>query len=122
MAHCAIRITEECTNSYGEKLISLCKTVPLFICNGRKLGDILGSYTCFKWNGQSVVDYCLASPGVFNKISTCQVGTYFPHISDHCSISIILKICQNALSPQFKEYDYIPIPEMQISISYLPII
>ena len=35
-----------CTNKYGNNLLSLCKSVPLRICNGRKLGDILGSYTC----------------------------------------------------------------------------
>ena len=31
------------TNSYGDKLIDLCKSIPLRICNGRKLGDISGS-------------------------------------------------------------------------------
>ena len=34
------------TNKYGDNLLSLCKSVPLRICNGRKLGDILGSYSC----------------------------------------------------------------------------
>ena len=47
-------------NKYGESLLSLCKNVPLRICNGRKLGDILGSFTCHTWNGRSTVDYCLA--------------------------------------------------------------
>ena len=102
---------DKSTNSYGEKLISLCKTVPLFICNGRKLGDILGSYTCFKWNGQSVVDYCLASPGIFYKISTFQVDRFLPHISDHCSVSIKLKTCQNLHIQKPTEYEYITKPE-----------
>ena len=35
------------TNKYGEILLSLCKSVPLRICNGRKLGDIFGSYTFY---------------------------------------------------------------------------
>ena len=34
------------TNKYGDNLLSLCKSVPLRICKGRKLGDILGSYSC----------------------------------------------------------------------------
>ena len=51
------------TNKYGDNLLSLCKSVPLRIYNGRKLGDILGSYTCYTPNGQSCVDYCLASRG-----------------------------------------------------------
>ena len=55
------------TNKYGEALISLCKNVPLRICNGRKLGDIQGSFTCHNWNGQSTVDYCLASPAIYKK-------------------------------------------------------
>ena len=76
---------------YGELLISLCRSVPLRICNGRMLGDTLGSYTCYKWNGNSTVDYCLASPGVYNKISSFQVDTWLPHLSDHCPILICLK-------------------------------
>ena len=50
-------------NQYGETLTSLCKSVPPRIYNGRKLGDTVGNFTCHKWNGQSAVDYCLASPG-----------------------------------------------------------
>ena len=34
------------TNKYGDSLLSLCKSASLRICNGRKLGDILGSFTC----------------------------------------------------------------------------
>ena len=79
------------TNKYGEQLISLCRSVPLRICNGRKLGDILGDYTCYKWNGQSVVDYCPASPGVYNKIGSFIVHTLLPHLSDHCSTSITIE-------------------------------
>ena len=68
------------TNQYGEQLISLCRSVPLRICNGRKLGDILGDYTCFKWNGRSVVDYCLASPGIYSKIGSFRVHDLLPHV------------------------------------------
>ena len=78
------------TNEYGEQLISLCKSLPLRICNGRKLGDVLGNFTCFKWNGQSSVDYCLASPNVYNNIGSFQVHSLLPHLSDHCSISITI--------------------------------
>ena len=49
-------------NKYREALLSLCKNAALRICNGRKLGDIQGSFTCHSWNGQSTVDYCLSSP------------------------------------------------------------
>ena len=50
-------------NQYGGSLTSLCKSVPPRIYNGRKLCDTVGNFTCHKWNGQSAVDYCLASPG-----------------------------------------------------------
>jgi exonuclease III len=76
------------TNSYGDKLIDLCKSVPLRICNGRKLGDIIGSYTCYKKHGQSTVDYCLVSPSIYNTISTFVISELFPDISDHCSVTV----------------------------------
>ena len=46
--------------------------------------------TCYKWNGQSSVDYCLASPNVYSNISSFQVNNLLPHLSDHCSISITI--------------------------------
>ena len=79
------------TNQYGEQLIALCRSVPLRVCNGRKLGDILGEYTCYKWNGQSVVDYCLVSPNIYNKVSSFKVNSFIPQLSDHCSISLTLQ-------------------------------
>ena len=79
------------TNQYGEQLIALCRSVPLRVCNGRKLGDILGEYTCYKWNGQSVVDYCLVSPNIYNKVSSFKVNNFIPQLSDHCSISLTLQ-------------------------------
>ena len=82
---------DKVTNSYGDKLIALCKSVPLRICNGRKLGDILGSYTCHTWNGQSTVDYCLTSPQLYKNITTFQVGKILPTLSDHCPIIATLK-------------------------------
>ena len=79
------------TNKYGQNLLELCKTVPLRICNGRKLGDILGSFTCYKWNGQSAVDYCAASPSLMDKIAQFKVHSFLPTLSDHCAISAKLK-------------------------------
>ena len=86
------RATMDCnTNSYGDKLIDLCKSIPLRICNGRKLGDISGSYTCYKQNGQSTVDFCLASPSIYHIISTFVINELFPDLSDHCSITVRVK-------------------------------
>ena len=79
------------TNSYGDRLIELCKSVPLRICNGRKLGDILGSYTCYKNNGQSTVDFCCVSPNIWSIVSTFVINELYPDLSDHCSITMTLK-------------------------------
>ena len=98
------------TNVYGDKLISLCKSVPLRVCNGRKLGDILGSYTCHKWNGQSTVDYCLASPGIYDKISVFKVNDFIPNLSDHCSISFKLKTNAYSCAKIFENYEFVQKP------------
>ena len=79
------------TNKYGKLLLSLCKSVPLRICNGRKLGDILGSYTYFTPNGQSCVDYCMVSPRLYNNVQTFSVGQVST-LSDHCPIRAVIKV------------------------------
>ena len=97
-------------NKYGENLLSLCKSVPLRICNGRKLGDILGNYTCYTYNGQSCVDYCLASPNLFDKIKTFSVCPLQPTLSDHCPIQASIEVQVNG---QFiaEEYNFIENPK-----------
>ena len=95
------------TNRYGQSLLELCKTIPLRILNGRKLGDILGSFTCYKYNGQSVVDYCLASPALMNKIAQFKVHTFLPELSDHCAISAKLKTNFFRNSNEACDYEFI---------------
>ena len=75
-------------NSYGIRLLEICQSVPLRILNGRKLGDILGCYTCHKPKGQIVIDYCLVSPRIYSRISTFIVNDFMPDLSDHCSITV----------------------------------
>ena len=79
------------TNSYGDRLLELCQSVPLRICNGRKFGDTVGCYTCYKHNGQSVVDYCLVSPTIYNKVSSFVVNELLSDLSDHCSCVVTLR-------------------------------
>ena len=99
------------TNTYGDALISLCKNVPLRICNGRKLGDIQGQYTCHKWNGQSSVDYCLSSPDTFQDILFLKIGNLVPLLSDHCSTMIAIK-CKFYLNFQGdSNYEFIKQPK-----------
>ena len=50
-------------NQQGKALIELCKSTDLKITNGRYSDDRdIGSYTCYKYNGKSTVDYVLLSP------------------------------------------------------------
>ena len=79
-------------NASGHKLIELCKTVPLRILNGRKLGDNLGNYTCYTPNGQSVVDYALCSPSLFHNIPAFSIGSIIPVLSDHTPVSFNVKV------------------------------
>ena len=97
------------TNKYGDNLLRLCKIVPLRICNGTMLGDILGSFTCITPNGQSCVDYCLASPNLYNSVRTLQVGDFIPSLSDHCPVTVTLKVNVNAFV-DLSNYDFISKP------------
>ena len=96
------------TNSYGDRLLDLCHSVPLRICNGRKLGDVVGSYTCYLNNGQSVVDYCLVSPRIYHTVSSFVVNEFLPDVSDHCSITVTLRtkfLLDHSLSDSYSYVD-----------------
>ena len=56
------------------------------------MGDILGSYTCYTPNGQSCVDYCLASPRLYESVKTLSVGEPVLTLSDHCPVRAVIKV------------------------------
>ena len=97
------------TNKYGDNLLQLCKTVPLRICNGRKLGDIMGSFTCFTNNGQSCVDYCLSSPSLFDNVKTLTVGHPVLTLSDHCPLTAVVSVNVNT-RVELTDYNFISKP------------
>ena len=97
-------------NSYGIRLLEICQSVPLRILNGRKLGDVLGTYTCYKPNGKSVVDYCLVSPRMYDMISTFIVNDFMPDLSDHCSITVSISTKYLCDVTSSKRYEYIEKP------------
>ena len=74
------------SNTRGDELLGFCKTNNYIITNGRKLGDIFGSYTSQQWNGSSVVDYLLTPNSDFDKIITFSIGNYNHWLSDHCPL------------------------------------
>ena len=60
-------------NSFGRKLIELCKSNGLFIVNGRTPSDQEGEITCVANRGKSVVDYCICSKSVFDFVTDMYV-------------------------------------------------
>ena len=74
------------TNKSGKSLLNICKETGLKLVNGRSMGDIFGNFTCFTYNGCSLVDYAVASAEMFNKIAQFRVHA-LTSLSDHCAIS-----------------------------------
>ena len=78
-------------NSFGRKLIDLCKMSDMFILNGRAFQDRgIGNYTRVETNGQSVIDYAISDRGAFGHISNFSILQRLPE-SDHCPLLLELK-------------------------------
>ena len=79
------------TNENGQKLLDLCRGCSIRIWNGRLYEDKdKGNFTCITSRGQSVVDYVISSPDVFNLVTNFKV--HDPSIfSDHCQLPFELK-------------------------------
>ena len=76
----------------GKNILDMCKGLDLSIINGRKTGDVFGNFTCFQWNGNSVVDYLITSEQLFKKIPNFKVGEFIPWLSDHCPLIFSLEL------------------------------
>ena len=85
------RINKDKTiNSRGKDVIDLCITSQLRILNGRTFGDLTGELTFYK-NGVSAIDLCLADENCVKDICFFTVNDLNRHLSDHCSISVMIK-------------------------------
>ena len=102
--------TDMGTNTYGDRLIDLCRTTNLRFLNGKKVGDLLGFPTCFTPNGFSTVDYGLVSPRLFYKIDSFKVDDPNLIISDHAPISVCLKLDTAIECNNDTNYNYLPKP------------
>ena len=84
---------------HANELINFCKSTGYRIANGRIGSDKEnGNFTCYKPNGNSIVDYLLIKDKDFDKLSNFEIGELNEY-SDHCFLS--LKIKRNA--PHSKE-------------------
>ena len=60
------------------------------IFNGRKIGDLSGSFTCYEWKGQNLIDYFITSDNFFSLVKYLKVEDK-TEVSDHCRITCALK-------------------------------
>ena len=91
-------------NSYGTQLLELCKCSNLCILNGRIGSDRgIGKFTRTDTTGNSVVDYVVATPKLFDFINYFIVQSKFPE-SEHNSITFARKLnkrrCRDVNKPQ----------------------
>ena len=82
------------TDKYGQNVLDLCISSRCRILNGRTLGDTRGHSTSFQPNGNAAVDYALVSTDLLKNVSWFKVDSLTYH-SDHCQISICLKLNYN---------------------------
>ena len=81
---------DKITNSFGNRLIHMCKETGLRILNGRHdMDQCVGKYTCFNHNGASVVDYLLTNFKNFKDVNYFCVGDLTQY-SKH--VPVIFKI------------------------------
>ncbi|KAK6181790.1 hypothetical protein SNE40_009575 [Patella caerulea] len=90
---------DKTVNSYGERLIGLCKNLGIYVVNGRFGSEKgIGSFTC---DGRSVVDYVCCSPKVMGNIIEFEICDYNALFSDkHNAISMILNGVNNGTHAQ----------------------
>ena len=80
---------DKITNRNGKELLQLCRSLSLYIANGRIRGDSFGRYTYSSSLGSSTVDYAITDLDPFSlRAFTVKQQTPF---SDHNQIKIYLK-------------------------------
>ena len=80
---------DKITNTSGTQLLQLCRTLGLYIVNGRLQGDSLGCYTFSSALGSSTVDYAITDLDPMS-LRALTVNPLTP-LSDHSKITVYLK-------------------------------
>lgn len=71
-------------NSFGRKLLNMCRTSNLVIMNGRSTSDSNGEITFHNHLGTSVIDYAVVDSRMLNTKLDLNVE-HFTEYSDHCA-------------------------------------
>ena len=77
------------SNSHRSKLLEITVSNNLIILNGRTVGDSSGHYTCYNWNGNSVVDLFICSSDILPAIQSLSVKSHTLY-SDHNPVVLSL--------------------------------
>ena len=82
-------------DSRGRELLDLCIESQIRILSGRSFGDSQGMYTSYRYNGNSFVDYMIASENLLTQIVYFNVELNIPRLSDHSKLicRIIANYC-----------------------------
>ena len=86
-------------STMGRQLIEICIQSGLRILNGRILGDSVRKYTSLQPLGSSVIYFFKASESLSKHIPNFKVQSFQPDLSDHCQISMSLRV--NCCTPIF---------------------
>ena len=78
-------------STLGKYLSELCLTHNLKLLNERKIGDLTGKYTCYKYNGNCIVDYVMTQTTMLQKVVHFKVKPIILW-SDHCETQAELAI------------------------------
>ena len=95
------------TDEHGKMILDLCHSAQLRILNGRTLGDSLGDFTCYRYNGSSVVDWWLVDYNLLDSVVFFRVESLSP-LSDHCQLSMSVRV--GCLPTAFQQEDLQPSP------------
>ena len=95
------------TNRYKKPFLDFLLRSNLRIINGRILGDLSGSFTCYEWNGHSQIDYFLTTPDIFPLFIYLKVEQKSEY-SDHCLISCGINRFRLLQTPASSNYLSLP--------------
>ncbi|CAC5407606.1 unnamed protein product [Mytilus coruscus] len=92
------RFSEDKTvNNFGRKLLRLCQSTGLRVCNGRSVSDKIGKLTFYNHIGSSVIDYALIHKNYSNLVNEFVVMD-FNMWSDHAPVRLTLEIADSGLN------------------------
>ena len=81
---------DQTANKYGRSLTNICISHNLRFFNGRMQGDMLGQFTCHKFNGASTIDYVILSQSLLEDVVNFSVLP-LSFFSGHCPIAFTLR-------------------------------